>query len=282
MKEGLTPQDKILNRVNRLRAPEACSQDESWKKLQARTILLETPVREMPRRSRAVVWLAAASVAAVLVSLFFFKGTSAESLVAQGTTEVALPDGSTVWLTDGSRMEWSTDFASERQLELSGEAYFEVKHGSTFSVNTAKGKVSVLGTSFTVYEGNEELHVDCYTGKVQVAVGSGKATLTAGKGVKSRGLGLTDVFEHSQAKPSWLMEGQLEYTNTRLDRVLKHLMQRYAVEVRYHKEIAGKEFSGSFEDRGAEASLRLVAAAMGLELEARSEGVFELRAVTLP
>jgi len=43
-----------------------------------------------------------------------------------------------------------TDWKNNRQLTLDGEAYFKVEKGSTFTVNTNNGSVTVLGTQFNV------------------------------------------------------------------------------------------------------------------------------------
>ena len=43
-------------------------------------------------------------------------------------------------------------FTDERIIQLRGEAFFEVEKGSRFVVQTGKGAVEVLGTSFNVFQ----------------------------------------------------------------------------------------------------------------------------------
>ncbi|WP_099294139.1 FecR family protein [Butyricimonas sp. Marseille-P3923] len=69
-----------------------------------------------------------------------------------GESMVTLADGSKVWLNADTRLRYPTHFTGdERRVELEGEAYFEVKPGSSpFIVHTSEGDVRVLGTSFGV------------------------------------------------------------------------------------------------------------------------------------
>lgn len=86
---------------------------------------------------------------------------------------VALPDGSNVWLNAGTRMQYPVSFMKEkREIILDGEAYFEVAHkeGSPFVVHTHVMDVEVLGTKFNVeaYSGRKEFEASLMQGKVKV------------------------------------------------------------------------------------------------------------------
>jgi len=84
------------------------------------------------------------------------------STVAKSTTisvplgsksNIKLPDGSTVWLNAGSEIHYSSDFGLEtRDLQLTGEAFFDVKSDSLkpFNVHTSGMTVKALGTRFNV------------------------------------------------------------------------------------------------------------------------------------
>lgn len=71
------------------------------------------------------------------------------------TAKTTLPDGTIVWLNSTSKIEVIAGLTdqSNRQLKLSGEAYFEVTKDSLrpFTVITVQGPgIRVLGTSFNV------------------------------------------------------------------------------------------------------------------------------------
>lgn len=64
-----------------------------------------------------------------------------------------LEDGTTVWLSAGTRLEYPLVFAgSERRVKVSGEAMFDVEHDADrpFIVETFACDVKVLGTKFDV------------------------------------------------------------------------------------------------------------------------------------
>lgn len=69
-----------------------------------------------------------------------------------GTYQVVLSDGTKVWLNAASKIQYPQVFGSDRVVQLSGEAYFEVAHqgGKPFRVITDQQAVEVLGTKFNV------------------------------------------------------------------------------------------------------------------------------------
>ena len=117
--------------------------------------LEETPkVIEMAPRKRSLWFYAAASIAAIAIILpsiafFYTKNEVAE----RGThLAVVLPDGSKVDLNAESKISYKPLWwFISRDVELKGEAYFEVEKGSTFDVRSGQYTVSVLGTSFNVF-----------------------------------------------------------------------------------------------------------------------------------
>ena len=67
--------------------------------------------------------------------------------------QTVLPDGSKVWLNSSTKLVYRTSLWSlDRQVDLSGEAYFEVAHDehAPFVVNSKQIKTCVLGTKFDV------------------------------------------------------------------------------------------------------------------------------------
>lgn len=85
--------------------------------------------------------------------------------------EITLPDGSTVSLRGGSQLRYPAQFTSEkREVELEGEAFFEVAKDSArpFTILTDEVMTQVLGTSFLVKSNPEDniVQVSVVTGKV--------------------------------------------------------------------------------------------------------------------
>ncbi|MCE6989788.1 FecR family protein [Dyadobacter sp. CY323] len=87
-------------------------------------------------------------------------------------TQIAFPDGSHAWLNAGSRLKYVKDFTANRDVELDGEAFFDVKPNSKspFHVRSGVLLTKVLGTAFVVRAFPDEkwMTVAVQRGKVQV------------------------------------------------------------------------------------------------------------------
>ncbi|MDR2918794.1 MAG: FecR domain-containing protein [Tannerella sp.] len=86
---------------------------------------------------------------------------------------VLLPDGTNVWLNARTQLRYPGVFASKkREIELNGEAYFEVSQdkGKPFIVHTDKCEIEVLGTKFNVdaYSDSEDFFAALMEGSVRV------------------------------------------------------------------------------------------------------------------
>jgi ferric-dicitrate binding protein FerR (iron transport regulator) len=86
---------------------------------------------------------------------------------------IHLPDGSTAILNADSHLDYPSAFTGKtREIYLSGEAYFDIKHDPSkpFLVHTGKIVTRVLGTAFDIraYPDDETIKVTVTKGKVQV------------------------------------------------------------------------------------------------------------------
>lgn len=91
-------------------------------------------------------------------------------------TKVNLPDGTLVWLNAGSKLTYPNDFqhVSKREVTLSGEAYFEVRHDPDriFLIHTDYLDIRDLGTSFNVKAYPDELMAEAtlISGSIEVSL----------------------------------------------------------------------------------------------------------------
>lgn len=100
--------------------------------------------------------------------LLFNKTSSFKTEFAQ-TKTFNLPDNSEVVLNANSKIIYSKkDWEKSRNLTLKGEAYFKVQKGKKFTVNTAIGEVTVLGTQFNIKERANYFEVKTFEGLVSV------------------------------------------------------------------------------------------------------------------
>ena len=106
----------------------------------------------------------AASIAIVLIlSIFMYNyfDNQKQILVANNSEivkQIVLPDGSKVSLRTKSTLSYHNNYRNNRNVELEGEALFEVAKNKeySFTVKTETGKVTVLGTVFSVRAFSEE------------------------------------------------------------------------------------------------------------------------------
>src|SRR5688500_4549529 len=136
------------------------------------------------------LWFAGAAAAIVLLIsgwlFFLLSGTSStqfaskenkpEEKVAETKDKkyIRLADGSTVLLNKGSQL---TDIrmpdTGKREVWLTGEAYFDIKHDEKrpFIVHTGDVQTMVLGTAFDIraYANQNEVRVTVTRGKVRVS-----------------------------------------------------------------------------------------------------------------
>lgn len=88
--------------------------------------------------------------------------------------QIMLPDGSTVWLNAGAVIKFPKSFTGKsREVYLTGEAYFDIKHDDhkPFLIHNGKVLTTVLGTAFNIKEDQDShtLEVTVTRGKVSVS-----------------------------------------------------------------------------------------------------------------
>ena len=95
------------------------------------------------------------------------------SVPAGQRAEITLADGTKVWLNAQSKLTYASNFGrTDRNVELDGEAYFEVAKNKEipFNVNTEMNQVRVVGTHFNVcaYKGTHEFETTLMEGIVDI------------------------------------------------------------------------------------------------------------------
>jgi transmembrane sensor len=213
-------EELIEDLLSSLSVPENKSQDQIWLELNSKLERTDNTI-QLKRRSVLAKFLPYAAAACVVCAVFFLYPSGNFTSFVNDSSSVSyhiLPDGSAVSLSPNSKMEFGSD-ADSRDVNLNGEAFFEVKKGVPFTVNTANGNVSVLGTSFYVTSRNELLDVKCFTGKVKVNSNNAEVFLLRGEGMSSVS---ETKYMHSSLK-KW-EKGDLSFDNVPLNIVLEDLM----------------------------------------------------------
>lgn len=221
--------------------------------------LEEIPVKQTSRRKIIRMGMAAAAACMALYLVFDFSFNDQVSIQTSfaKTKEISLPDGSMVTLNTDSKIKYSKGkWSANRVLTLEGEAFFQVKRGSEFKVNTKQGVVTVLGTSFNVFARKDNLNVQCETGSVKVESGKNETILKPNQAILIAGNsydfkdGLTPINYRS----SW-RTGMYGYRNKPLIDVLEELERQLDLKVRIDNKYKGLLFSGSFDTKNGEEAL---------------------------
>jgi transmembrane sensor len=174
-----------------------------------------------------------------------------------GQYQLVLPDGSKVWLNAASSIRYPVLFSGpDREVEVSGEAYFEVAKSATnpFRVKIGdKAVIEVLGTEFNVnaYEDEPAVRTTLLQGSVKVLSAGGgnapvllapgqQAALFAGNPIKLlSGVDVNQVV-------AW-KNGLFSFDKADLPTVLRQLARWYDFDVVYEGDVKPRHFGGKIE-----------------------------------
>lgn len=224
-----------------------------------------------PKWAYAIV----ASIVLLIGFVFFINQTISYETGYGEQLALTLPDQSEVILNADSALEHKKkDWGEERTLELKGEAYFKVHKGSTFTVETANGSVTVLGTQFTVNSENAIFEAICFEGKVRVEKEGQSEVITKGEAVRF----INNKFESwslNSAAPSWLQE-ESSFTNAPLDQVITALEKQFEVTIKADAIAKELRFTGSFTHTDLNKALRTVFEPLEIKYTFKSENTIVL------
>lgn len=150
-----------------------------------------------------------------------------------GEYSVALADGTRVWLNAETRLRFPVAFVGKcREVELEGEAYFEVAKDSVkpFIVKTKQMAIRVLGTCFNIKAYTDEPEqTTLVAGSVEASKGSQKRRLLPGEQLTLRGNVLEVRKVDIAAFVAW-KDQRFVFDDEVLEDVLRKLERWYDVE----------------------------------------------------
>lgn len=177
-----------------------------------------------------------------------------------GQYQVVLPDGTKVWLNAFSSLKFPTAFkGKERNVELIGEAYFEVAKNEKqpFIVNTGREIVRVLGTHFNInsYRDEKLSKTTLVEGKVKISLAVDSAEMNSlilnpGEQSINNSKRLEIITTDVQESLAW-KNGEFMFNNDDIESVMRKISRWYDVEVIYPQAIKNSRIWGSvsrFED----------------------------------
>lgn len=168
------------------------------------------------------------------------------------TYQAMLADGTRVWINENSELVYPVKFQGEtREIELVGEAYFEVAHNPNvpFIVKSQNNSnIKVLGTKFNINTNENKTYTTLVEGSVEVEHFSEKivikpseqAVVTAG----NRKIKVSDVDINLFI--AW-KDGKYAFKNEKISTIMEKISKWYNVTVEYDNdaETPNIELSGS-------------------------------------
>lgn len=161
-----------------------------------------------------------------------------------GKYEIALPDGTHVWMNAASSLKYPASFASlkERVVQLQGEAYFQVAKDKLhpFIVKTAKQEVKVLGTHFNInsYADEPETRTTLLEGSVNITGLNNKISkiLIPGQQAVLKGNDLKISDADVDQAVSW-KNGDFVFLGEDLKAMMRQIARWYDVEIEYQGNV---------------------------------------------
>ncbi|WP_321372408.1 FecR domain-containing protein [uncultured Draconibacterium sp.] len=159
-----------------------------------------------------------------------------------GEYQLTLSDGTHVWLNSETTIKYPVVFAkNQREVFISGEAFFDVAHNEEvpFIVATDKMKVNVLGTAFNIraFSNEESAATTLVRGKVNVT-----STKTAQTFLLKPNEQFVTKEEKSMVRKvdvdhytAWI-DGRILFQNNTLDEIFSDIARWYNINVEYQNE----------------------------------------------
>ena len=234
------------------------SAEKSWKGLD-----LSHKSQRSTKRLYRVITIAAACLVLLfgLLTQFLFTPNQKNHLVQEfarssdeSLVEIVLDDSSLVSLNEDSKLLFENE-KQRRVATLVGEAFFEVATDSLkpFEVQTSKGIIRVLGTSFNVDASTEDaLSVAVFEGSVQFTSNKDEeVSIVLEKDETlhySLDSGAIQVEKRSiQNQLSW-KTGRLVFDDLPLNLVILDMENYFGVDIEFDNSLLGAcKFTGSFQ-----------------------------------
>jgi ferric-dicitrate binding protein FerR (iron transport regulator) len=194
--------------------------------------------------------------------LTYVRGKNEEATILYNTVtiprggqyQVVLADGTKVWLNAASSLRYPTAFSGkDREVELTGEAYFEVTHNPSlpFRVKAGGQVIEDIGTAFNIhaYEDEAIAKTTLVEGAVKV---TGANTLVLKPGQQARGqkagkLTLTEGVDVEEVI-AW-KNGQISFANADFASLMREVSRWYDVDIHYNGSVPSLHVFGLLDRR---------------------------------
>lgn len=247
------------------------STEPSFDKIQEKIALKKGKVRRLNNNP----WFIGIAASIVLfIGLFSILGNDVVTIETSFGEQktIALLDGSEVIINSKSTLTYNEDdWKENRTLTLDGEAYFKVKKGSTFTVETANGKVQVLGTQFNVNTVEDLFEVVCFEGKVSVQTNDESFILRPTNSVRRINGNTIEQWNVANINPSWI-HGESSFKSVPIKYVISALESQYNIQIHSNAIDENILYTGSFTHKNLNTALKTVFKSLQIQYFEKEKG----------
>lgn len=166
-----------------------------------------------------------------------------------GEYRITLPDGSKVWLNAASTIKFPGVFKRNiREVELDGEAYFEIAKRSAmpFMVSSGSTEIEVLGTHFNVnaYSNQKVMKTTLVEGSVKIKEGKSSLLLKPGQQARLAGGNMTILDNVDIEEQVAWKNGLFVFKDATVEEVMNQVASWYDLNVSYEGKIPEKYLTG--------------------------------------
>ncbi|MFD2555250.1 FecR family protein [Sphingobacterium tabacisoli] len=164
---------------------------------------------------------------------------------------IKLADGTKVWLNAASTLQFTAalEQGGTRQVQLQGEAYFEVAKDSKhpFIVHTSRQMIRVLGTHFNVsdYPNDDAGATTVLEGRVSVKNQTAEHILNAGEQAVTNRSGTVVAKTDPKNTVDW-QQGDFALNNVKIDDAIQKIARWYDVSIVYEGDIDKAMLTGGW------------------------------------
>jgi ferric-dicitrate binding protein FerR (iron transport regulator) len=204
-----------------------------------------------------------------------------------GLYQVVLSDGSKVWLNAASSLRFPASFSgNDREVELKGEAYFEISKQTRISksgveripfvVHTNAGDVQVLGTHFNVnaYANESSVKTTLLEGSVKVNYMNSSLLLSPGMQSQVDGNGSMRLEENVNLEEimAW-KNGMFQFRSADIETIMRQVARWYDVDVEYAGKVNEKFYMETPRNRNASELFKILETTRAVQFQIKGKKV---------
>lgn len=251
--------------------------NQDWNTVKATMQQVNAPKEAVVRSIKPFNWLRTAAAGMALLIL----GTAIYFYINRGPAhieQIALQDGSIVWLEKGSTFTYPDQFdADKRSVQLEGKAFFDITKDPNrpFIIESGQSTIEVLGTSFNVVSSAQATEVVVNSGKVRLAEKAAPANFVDLSPNELGTITQDTLLKAQNTDPNYLSwkTGVFVFNDTPMERVFKDLSSYYQVELNLRKGLSSDcPINANFKEEQLDDILKTLAFTCDLDYSQTQNG----------